>query len=267
MTKICFITAVYGNYEATCKKFVKQTIDTDFICFTDCIGIESNGWVIDTTPYFYLNKSQLDTGKQNNSIANNHHTFNVAKYYKQAFTNIPRLKEYDVIVWLDGTIEITHEKVSEYIMNHIYKDKIITWNHEWRSGHLQKEVLASHNERYTSLFWNNQCQPYQDVDYQYECYKKDGYTDEFFKQIRPDNPNFGVWLTCFVAFLQKDERVQDFLDEWYTQTLVHTTQDQISFPYVCQKLNMIPHTLPNHNVSGKYPHRGTMFYIKHWHGK
>jgi hypothetical protein len=35
MAKICFITAVFGNYELSCKKFVKQTIDTDFICFTD----------------------------------------------------------------------------------------------------------------------------------------------------------------------------------------------------------------------------------------
>jgi hypothetical protein len=35
MSKICFITAIYGNYEASCKKFAKQSIPTDFICFTD----------------------------------------------------------------------------------------------------------------------------------------------------------------------------------------------------------------------------------------
>jgi hypothetical protein len=34
LVKICFITAIYGNYEASCKKFAKQSIQTDFICFT-----------------------------------------------------------------------------------------------------------------------------------------------------------------------------------------------------------------------------------------
>jgi hypothetical protein len=29
MANICFITAIYGNYEISCKKNVKQTIDTD----------------------------------------------------------------------------------------------------------------------------------------------------------------------------------------------------------------------------------------------
>jgi uncharacterized protein YggE len=28
MAKICFITAIYGNYEASCKKFVRQTQET-----------------------------------------------------------------------------------------------------------------------------------------------------------------------------------------------------------------------------------------------
>ena len=48
MSKICFITAIYGKYEKSCKPFVKQTIDTDFICFTDDENIISNGWTIDT---------------------------------------------------------------------------------------------------------------------------------------------------------------------------------------------------------------------------
>ena len=98
MTKICFITAIYGGYETSCKKFVKQTIDTDFICFTDNNDIINNGWIIDTTPYHLINKSKLDNDTFTNSLCNNIHTFNIAKYYKQAFSNIPILQKYDVIV-------------------------------------------------------------------------------------------------------------------------------------------------------------------------
>jgi len=152
MSKICFITAIYGNYEVSCKQFAKQTVNTDFVCFTNNPDIISNGWKIDTTPYHIINKSHLDNDQFTNSLCNNQHFFNVAKYYKQSFTQIPILQQYDVVVWLDGTIEITFDRTSEYILNNIYKEKIIGWHHEHRNGMLFAEVEASHFERYTSTF-------------------------------------------------------------------------------------------------------------------
>lgn len=267
MTKICFITAIFGNYETTCKKFVKQTVDTDFICFTDNENITCNGWKIDTTPYHVINKSDLDDDTFTNSLSNNKHSFNLAKYYKQSFINIPILDKYDVIVWIDGTIEIIYDKTSEYILNNIYNKKIITWSHECRNGLLYDEMNHSKNfYRYSSTFWNNQSQPYQDVETQYNYYIQDGYYDNYFKTFYPNNPNIGVWLTCFVAFLQKHEDVKNFLNLWYLQTLKYTTQDQIGFPYVCKKTNIIPYTLPNNEISGDKPHTNTLFYNKHEHG-
>ena len=263
---ICFITSIYGGYETSCKQFVKQTIDTDFICFTDNKDIISNGWIIDTTPYHLINKSQLDNDTYTNSFCNNKHTFNIAKYYKQSFSNIPILQKYDVVVWLDGTIKIIYDKTSEYILNNIYKEKIIGWHHEHRNGFLSSEVHASHFARYTSTYWNNQSQPYQDVDKQYKAYLDDGYNDAFFKNINSHTPHMGVWITCFVAFLHKDADVKNFLDLWYLQTLKYTTQDQIGFSYVCQKTNLIPFTLPNNLIHGDCPHFNTMFYVKHDHG-
>jgi len=266
MSKICFITAIYGNYEASCKKMVTQTIETDRICFTDNKDIISNDWTIDTTQYHLTNKSDLDNDTYINSIINNKNTFNIAKYYKQSFRKIPILEKYDVIVWLDATIEIIYDKTSEYILNNIYREKIIGWNHEWRYGILNNEVVGSHIDRYMSNCCNGQPQPIQDVDYQYQCYVEDGYNDEFFKNIKSHSPHMGVWITCFVAFLNKDNDVKTFLDLWYLQTLKYTTQDQIGFPYVCQKTKLIPFTLPNNEIYGDNPHYNTMFYIKHLHG-
>jgi hypothetical protein len=267
MAKICFITVICGNYEKTCKKFAKQTVDTDFICFTDNPNITSNGWIIETTPYHLINKSKLDNDKYTNSLCKNKHTFNISKYYKQAFQNIPILQKYDVVVWLDGTIEIVYDKTSEYILANIYTKKIIGWNHELRNGILSDEVKDSHFYRYTSTLWNGQSQPYQDIDNQYRTYVSDGYNDAYFKNMHSHTPHFGVWLTCFVAFLNNDPDVTNFLDLWYLQTLQYTTQDQIGFPYVCQKTNLLPYTLPNHEIHGDRPHHNTMFYIKHNHNK
>jgi len=267
MTKICFITAIYGGYEKSCKKFVKQTIDTDFICFTCNKNIINNGWIIDTTPYHLINKSKIDDDTFINSLCNNKHTFNIAKYYKQSFSNIPILDKYDVIVWVDGTIQIMNHKTSEYILNNIYREKIIGWHHEGRNGILKREVLASNFNRYTSTNWNNQSQPYQNIYNQYNCYLQDGYTDAFFKNLNSHTPHMGVWITCFVAFLHKDKDVTDFLNLWYLQTLKYTTQDQIGFSYVCQKTKLIPFTLPNNEIRGDCPHKYTMFYIKKNHGE
>lgn len=260
-TRICFITAIYGNYETSCKKFVKQTVETDFICFTDNTDIIRNGWTIDTTPYHLSENTDYI-----NSIRNNKHTFNIAKYYKQSFRHIPRLQQYDIVVWLDGTIEIIYDKTSEYICDHIYQEKIIGWHHEFRNGILKNEVRESKIDRYMNTSWGGQEQPYQDVEQQYRAYIADGYDEFFFKRITTHTSHLGVWITCFVAFLQKDDEVKDFLDLWYLQTLQYTTQDQIGFSYVCQKTGRIPYTLPNAEVYGDYPHSNTMFYIKQNHG-
>lgn len=265
--RICYITAIYGNYEGICKEYKEQTIKSDFICFTDNKYILSNGWEIDTTPYHEINKSEIDNNEFINSLSNNKHTFNIAKYYKQSFYCIPRLKKYEVVIWLDGTIEIISEYVSEYILSNIKLYKIITWNHEYRMGMLYNEVVASNFYRYTSTRWNNQEQPYQDIYRQYDEYRRDGYDEMYFKRINSDNLHFGVWLTCFIAFLNNDPEVINFLELWYLQTLKYTTQDQIGFSYVCQKTKLIPYTLPDKIIKGENPHFSTMFYKKHNHGK
>ena len=97
--RVAYISAIFGGYEKTCKPFTKQTIDSDFICFTDNPNIESNGWIIDTNPYHDTHRSLIDNGLYINSTKKevrlkpleNRHTFNLAKYYKQNWQNIPRL--------------------------------------------------------------------------------------------------------------------------------------------------------------------------------
>lgn len=268
MTKVCFITAIFGSYEKTCKKFATQTVSTDFICFTDDLNIVSNGWIIDTTPYHFVNPSPLDKPEYINSVTKNKHTFNIAKYYKQSFQNIPRLKDYDVIVWLDGTIEITNPNTSQYILDNIYNHKIIGWAHEYSGGSLRNEVNASYTcGRYATCFWNNQEQPFQDVYKQFDSYLGDGFDEKTFQYCQSPIPGYGVWVTCFVAFLNTDPSVTHFLNLWYLQTLTFTTQDQVGFPYTAAKTGLWPYTLPNGEIKGSSPHHQTDFYIKHEHNK
>ena len=121
--RIAFITAIIGPYEASTKKYAKQSIPCDFICFTNNLNIKNNGWIIDNTPYHLTRKSKVDTGKYTNSLSNNKHTFNIAKYFKQNFYNIPRLQQYDIIIWLDGTIQITNKDTALYILKLFGKER------------------------------------------------------------------------------------------------------------------------------------------------
>jgi len=267
MSKICFITAIYGNYEASCKKFAKQTVATDFICFTDNPNIIQNGWTIDTTAYHITNPNPQDNGTYVNSLANNKHTFNVAKYYKQSFQLIPRLREYKCVVWLDGTIEIIHTHTAEYLLNRIDITPIVGWAHSVSNGILLNEAKASLFPRYTSTFWNGQHQPVQDVVAQYNAYIADGYDNLYWRFKNRFSNDFGVWITCFVAFNNKNPEVTAFLDMWYLQTLKYTTQDQISFPYVCWKTQIIPYTLPDPEIGAIDTHQRTAMYVKHNHGQ
>jgi len=270
--KTAFITAIRGGYEKTCKPFAPQTIDVDFICFTDNSNITANGWIIDTTPYHIINLSPLDKGNYHNSLKNNSHTFNIAKYYKQAWHNIPRLSKYDMVVWIDGTVEITNPDCARQFAEYVSTYDICAWNHERRSGKLIDEVKDSNFYRYTSTRWNNQEQPYQDVFAQYEEYIKDGYSDQYWKDYdrvvgRGIEDHFGVWITGILALNAKSKKVINFLNDWYLQTLQYTTQDQIGFCKTIQNTGLVPYTLPDDKVTGQFPHQKTSMYIIHRHGK
>jgi hypothetical protein len=264
--KVAVITAIYGNYEKTCKKFTSQITPCDFICFTDNSNIKTNGWIIDSQPYHMTHPSPVDTGHYNNSLKNNKHTFNIGKYYKMSFLNIPRLSQYEVIIWIDGSLEITNPNFTQYYTDVLNKELIIGWEHEQRFGMLMNEIIAvSKLKGYTKGFWREQPQPMQRIYGQYAAYLSDGYKDSFWKNKLNGSSHEGVWCCCCIGF-KIDPKVKEFLDFWYLQVLKYTNRDQISFPYALQKKNIIPYTLPDEKIKGE-AHRVTDFYIKHEHGK
>lgn len=287
MKKVAFITAILGGYEDKCKPFIKQTINSDFICFTDNPNIESNGWEIDINPYHDTHISPIDDGlylnsiHKNNSLIlerflefisefNNRHTFNIAKYYKQQWHLIPRLKEYDVVIWVDGSIEITDSTVAEYMLELCDLYNIVSWHHELRGGFLFNEAFTSTLPKYHKLDFLGQKQPYQNVMNQYMDYIREGYDEYFFQNYsrekgRGRGDHFGVWITCFVAFNNKNPQIIEFLNHWYLQTLKYSTQDQVSFPKVIQDTKIVPYTLPDKRFTGNDPHDKTSIFIKHNH--
>ena len=270
--KVVYITAVFGTYELSAKPKKNQTLLSDWICFTNNRKLTPNGWELDFEPYHIKFPSPIDDGKYTNSLLRNNGNnsffkyFLIAKYYKQNYYNIPRLQRYEVVIWLDGTIEIIWDKTSEWVHNKIILNKqpIVSWAHELRkNGNLKDEVTVSKSQmKYFG----------QDLDFQYAEYLRHGYRSDFWElhrsAVNSSHPSFGLWITCFLAFDNRDALVKIFLDYWFLQTLMYSLQDQMGFPYALRSLNIIPYTLPDNEVSGMYgAHFQTQMYKRWNHGK
>ena len=263
ISKIAFITAIYGAYELSCKPAVAQSVPCDFIAFADTVPIETSGWIVDTFPYhaYFATASAGDSDEFVNKT--NNHPFMIAKFYKQAFHHIPRLQQYDTIIWIDGTIEIKHADAARLAQSRLqYFDiPVLSWQHEHRlSSGLAGEVAASIHPRYCSTHWAGHAQPFQPITQQFEAYIREGYQDAWF-----EGPS--VAITCFVAFNMCHALTIPFLQLWYRQTRAFSTQDQVGFSYTCWKQKIKPYLFPDYSVKGANPHVSTDLYKKHDHHK
>jgi hypothetical protein len=207
LASIVFITAVFGAYEKTAKLRHPQDIEADWICFTNHTKLLSNGWQLDFTPYHLTHPSPLDDGRMINTYQNKSHPvhpFLAAKYYKQAFQNIPRLKRYDVVVWIDGTVEIKVPTVASFLMNKIMNQSypMVGFHHEMRQGQMWPEVAASYAEKYYGENWLGWKQPVQDVIAQYRQYLRNGYNYAYWNRNRKrvKNTSQHVSRTDSIAF-------------------------------------------------------------------
>jgi hypothetical protein len=260
--RIVFITAIYGAYESSLKPFARQSIASDFICFTDLPeSTPSNGWIVDRTPYHETIQLPYDSPDSVNSLSHNRHPMNVGKFYKAAFHFIPRLQHYDLVVWIDGNVVVTNSSVSTGLLRIAASGEPLTVFEHTRNGLLVDEVDASSvYDKYQSTSFGGFVQPRQDVLAQYDAYLRQGYQQEVWRKLRPSRPQYGLWVTCFVGFDMRDDRVREFLTLWHEHLLRYTTQDQISFSFVTQSLGLLPHSLPDEEVEGTAHLANTWFY-------
>ncbi len=293
--RVAVITAIFGSYEKSCKPFVRQTVSTDFYCFTDNDDIVRNGqrrngdrrkvrngWIIDTTPY-HLRDLEYDIEQnltsQTNSYHNNMHPFNIAKYYKTNFHHIEVLRGYDVVIWIDGTVRIVNPEMSKKVLDVLlYQNETMMVFELARNQSIEIEAKASMNvNKYVATEWLGHPQPIQNVSRQYEIYVNNyGYRNTYWKEYLErksvetgsldllDRNQYGVWCTCFVAFNMKKKDTFSFLDLWHNQIRSFTTQDQVSFPFVVQQLGIHPYSLPQGEIYGNYDMNS--FFIKLNHG-
>jgi hypothetical protein len=296
------VTAVYGGYEISCKPFARQTVETDFYCFTDNDNVAARGWIVDSIPYplMRLRKEfESKTIDELNSYHNNQHPFNLAKYFKMTgmleVTELIGLQSqvnelsanlfsepsgqtsrpgYSLLVWLDGTVLVHNSQMNQFILELLdnSNEKLVVFEHG-RKGRLYNEYnVTTLVDKYLKPVWNGFNQPVQLIEQQYRDYLASGYRDEAWIEFQYEKgwnyrPEYGVFLTCLLAVdLRKDGRgttARDFLESWLSQNRKYSTQDQISFPFVAQSKGVYPIPLPNGKIYGSFSSNNIFTKMEH----
>jgi hypothetical protein len=267
---IAVISALIGMSERTAKAHSRQTLDADYYVFTNNPNLRNMGrWVFDYNAYHISIWSPIDNLTFVNSLSRNHHPYMIYKYYKMQFHRIPRLRRYEMILWIDLDKTFHDPDCLERLMEifRLYPDKnLVARSHPaGRHCRVAEEVTAAlRDERWTLTLLRGERQPFQDVRRQYNHYLSRGFREEYWtnEDLRyRNNRCIGLWQTDFIAYRMSSANVYQFLDAWYLETLRWTTQCQVSAPYVFQKLHEVPYTLPD----AARPHFPRI--IRHRHGQ
>jgi len=240
--KICFITAIYGGYDHLAEQTHLDKNDIDWYCFTDQ-PLNSSTWNIITTPYHLQ-----DTTEGKNAFIFNYHdatmkTYHMmcAKYYKAQSHRIDILAPYDYIVWMDARMLIKHDFIP-FLMEQIQQGhKLIHFQHYMNTCVEAEVYLSLIQERYVQ----------QNVVGQFAFYKQQGFPDQT-----------GLYeMTIFIRNM-RDATINATFDLWWKHNICYSFQDQISYPFVLWKMNILPDFVIRDGIVWDSKYTGVM-YINH----
>jgi hypothetical protein len=230
--KIAVITSIYGNYDKI--KDQKNVLNrnlVDWYCFTDNNNIKSNYWNIINTPYHIIdtkNNEKIVNFKNYYKNINDKKIYNMmcAKYYKSQMHKIDILKKYKYYIWIDGSIFLRDNFIKNIIIILNKNYNLINFKHSSRNNIKNETKVSILLNKYKS----------QNILEQYNIYIKNNFPD-----------NIGLFeKTIFVR--KNNLKINDLFDLWWEHNLKYSYQDQISYPYVLWKKNIIPDYIIEENV-------------------
>jgi hypothetical protein len=203
--------------------------------------------------------------------------FNIGKFYKMQFYRIPELIEAkcNVVIWLDGSVQIKTGAFLDSMADRATRGQnFVVYVHE--RDYLAEEVQASISfGKYLGQFDVDKFGQHQHVDMQYQYYLWMGFKERWFEAapwfnesvgINANFGRYGVYVTCMVMFDLRQKETKQFLDCWWRENLLRSTQDQVSFPYCAWKHNVAIHALPDAEAQvGSYG--DNEYFIKRNHGE
>lgn len=205
MNKIAVVTAVTGDYDHIGEQNLNCP-EVDYIFFTDGTSkpLESQ-WNIELLPTDFSDDPRR-----------------LAKLPKIAPHRIPILRNYDYVIWIDGSMQIRNLFFPEEILSYLGESSIL---------------LSPHFDNRDCGYGEATIRPpkyaYEPFDEQIEFLESEGFPR-----------NFGLWEAGVQAKNMNIPLVEEFGEVWIQQIMDFSIQDQVSLGYALWKTGLVPTVLP-----------------------
>lgn len=218
--KVAVYTTIFGDY-APLRLVPKQSVKADYFCITDNNDISNpGGWKI-----IEMKSPRKDL-----------HSRLRAKYFKLFPWECSALDNYDLTIYIDGSIEIVSSDFVRYCLDNI-KHEILVFKHPERDNIFDEALASMQLSKYAG----------EDISYQINDYKVDfGF-------------NHGLFA-CGVLVRKTTPYILNLMNCWWHHIIKYTYQDQISFPVCCRICHVTPDVFPDNQYHNPY------FKI-HWNAK
>lgn len=243
--KVCIYTAIYGGYEILLAQ-PEQTIDCDFVCFTDDPDMSGEGWRVihkagepSLSPRIQAQLPKLMP----------HDVFATAASANSIPEHTPDLTRYDYTIWIDANAVIKGETFAEEMLGYLGRYGIAMFEHPYRDCIYDEVEVCLNIPKY-------QVTP---LGKQAARYRSEGY------------PERRGLLACGVIVRDmRREEVRRVDEAWWGANLPWSTNDQVSLPYVLWKNNygcdVIRHYLWNNHLVRWEPHHRELLALREKYG-
>ena len=189
------ITCVWGNYKAHLHSI--DHLNIDGFVFTNCkhnIDIDGKNWNIIEKEYFTHEDPYM-----------------IPKYYKTQWHKIQELKNYDIVIWIDATIEILS-------LSSMFNDNFDIAIYKALSGRT-KPILAIDNAlKINDIRWRNY---HEGLKKQKELYSES---------------NWYANTSFFIA--KRNDSVMKMNNLWFEHNINYSPYCQLSLPWACDKIGL-----------------------------
>lgn len=202
--RVVVYTSIVGGYDT-----LKPVIPYDgvkYVCFTDDVGICSNGWEIRPLEY-------------------THDCSNMAAKHPKIHPHL-YFKDYEYSIWVDGNITPRINPCD--IIERDLRDVPMALHRHPRRQCVYEEYKVSIGLSDARPEYN-----YNKLSNQIHNYNKRGLPK-----------NSGLWECGVLIRKHHDKRIVDFMQGWWNSIVNYTTQDQIPFGFMMWQSPIPVNTIP-----------------------
>ena len=197
--KIALITAIFGDLDDL-KPVPEQSVPVDKFCFTNNHNIpagEFRGWKVIHPDYpRYDLKNRIK-----------------AKYFRTLSHTVKELQPYNIVIWLDGSIDIINPEFVAFMTNQVRTSGLVCFKHSVRNCIYEEAIVSKQGPKYTG----------EPIDEQIAQYRSEKYPERH-----------GLIETgCFAKIINPE--TNKIMEQWWHENIKYSYQDQISLPYVLWK--------------------------------